>query len=387
VRAAGRLELVRLAVAAILAGRPGGWSALVRALEVLLGLRRLTPRPGEVLPDHSVEVVELDTGGGFRAAYRMQDPAKDPREPGGGESSSRGNDHGWSNCTMSSGAMALAYQQPRGSKAPWGGDLRHRQSDLEGGTDLNDVKQAWADYGETLSIRSGQGWSEVVDCHKEGRAIVIQGEGNVPGSESFDGGHGCVIAPETHSSGDWLFGDPLASGWQWVSVSSIRSWAERWQTSIAFAVGEKPPDDPDPEEPGGGGEPAPDSTPYGPNDLERARTSGDAAGYRRGRQAGRVEVGDEAVGSWLDWLRAPAPGSADVWDGGAWSPVDVPELDELARALADEVDPCVDPEPPVVLAAALWSRGRVLSPVSDAYAAEHELAVWGEVGWRERVWR
>jgi hypothetical protein len=185
---------------------------LPRWLAILLGVRRVAPVDG-YWPSRSVVVPELDTGGGFRAAWRQQDPAKDPKEPFGGESSSAGNDHGWSNCSMTSGALVLAYQQPQGSKAYWGGDLRHSgQPDLSGGTDLYDVRDAWAEYGETLTIKSGAGWSAVKTAHNEGRAIVIQGTGNVPGSESFDGGHACAIAPETHSDGRWLFGDPLATG-------------------------------------------------------------------------------------------------------------------------------------------------------------------------------
>ena len=36
-------------------------------------------------PWQSAYVVPLDTGGTFRAAWRQQDPAVDPREPNGGE--------------------------------------------------------------------------------------------------------------------------------------------------------------------------------------------------------------------------------------------------------------------------------------------------------------
>jgi len=271
---------------------------------------------------------------------------------------------------MASSALAIAYQQPRGSKDPWGGDMRHRQDDLEGGTDLNDAKAAWASYGETLTIKSGAGWSAVVDAHEDGRAIVIQGTGNVPGVETFDGGHACCIGPETQSDGDWLWGDPLATGWQWVTPGSIRSWAERWQSSIAFAVGEKPPDDPDPEP-----APPPDSTPYSKADLDRARQDGDAAGYQRGLVDGEVRTGDAAVGAWLDWLRAPAPGPADVWDGGSWS-----ELATLLGATRQDADPC-DPTAP-----ARWARGGVLAPASDAYHAMTTPAVWGAPSWRELAW-
>ena len=70
----------------------------------------------------------------------------------------------------------------------------------------------------------------------------------MPGSETFDGGHACAIAPETRSSdGAWLFGDPLATDWQWCSQSSIRSWVERLSSGCYYAVGELPPAEPAPE--------------------------------------------------------------------------------------------------------------------------------------------
>ena len=163
---------------------------------------------------------------------------------------------------MSAGAMGLAYEQPNGALVPWGGDLRHRQGDLSGGTDLYDCRTAWAAYGKTLTIKSGMGWDDVVKAHDEGRAIVVQGTGNVPGSSSFDEPHACVISPETHSGGDWLFGDPNTTGWQWVSPSSIKTWMAAFSSGYAFAVGTRPPAPvpPEPPEP----EPKPPQPPQPP---------------------------------------------------------------------------------------------------------------------------
>jgi len=289
------------------------WLALhlPRGLAFWLGIRRRSPR-GDKWPWWTVVVPRLpvDTGGAFRAAWRPQDPSLDPREPGGGESSAAGNDHGWSNCTMSSGAMALAYQRApnQGSLAPWGGDLRHRQSDLSGGTDLYDVRTAWASYGETLTIRTGAGWAAVVEAHEDGRAIVIQGEGNVPGSQTFDGGHGCVIAPETHSNGQWLFGDPLATGWQWVSVSSIKTWAQAMSSSVYFAVGELPPATPPPDPPKPP-TPTPPPPPPGPD-------YGD--GYLSGLEDGVARAADAVFASWRPGEPWPPDLSGPTWDLGAW---------------------------------------------------------------------
>jgi hypothetical protein len=290
----------------------------------------------------------------------MQDPAKDPKEPYGSESSSAGNDHGWSNCTAVSGALALAYQQPRGELAPQGGDIRHRQSDQSGGIDLYDVRQAWDAYGETLTIKSGAGWSAVVDTHDAGRAIIIQGTGNVPGAETFDGGHACCIAPETRSSdGYWLFGDPLATGWQWVKPSAIRSWAEAWQSSIAFAAGEKPPAEPAPAPP-----PEPDCPDCPPPPDPAPRIAYEVA-YA-------VAADDDAdVAEWIGWLRAGEPFEGDVWDQVAWQPVGatLALLDAGCGQLGAE-----------------WSRGPLPDPVASAYLALVAPAVWDGSGWRAALW-
>jgi len=165
----------------------------------------------------------------YRPVFRQQKPSVDPREPWPGESNAKGDEHAWNNCTMTSGAMALDYHT-RGAKRLWGGDLRHRQSDLSGGTDLNDLKAAWARLGYTLSIRSGQGWAGVIAARREDRAIILQGIGDTPGSGTYRGAHAAIWLPD----GAW--GDPLASRWQSVPQSSIRTWAERLNPRIQFAV-------------------------------------------------------------------------------------------------------------------------------------------------------
>jgi hypothetical protein len=354
-----RLRSARVAVRAWLA------DVLPRWLAVLLRIRRLTPE-GRYWPLNSVyvEPIDADTGGAFRAAWRMQDPAKDPKEPNGGESSAAGNDHGWSGCTCTSAALAIAYQAPQGSLALWGGDIRHRQGDLSGGTDLYDVRDAWKAYGETLTIRSGAGWSGVKADHNAGRAIVIQGIGNVPGSESFDGGHACCIAPETHADGRWLFGDPLATGWQWIAPADIERWAEAWQSSVAFAVGDLPASSSSPP-PTPAPAPCPPCPDPAPMIAEAIAYAGDLA---------ELAAQDAAVSEWIAWLDAGAPNAADVWDAGAWSPAD-PDL--VAVLEAD----CTN------LAGARWSRGPLPDPVAAAYHALTAPAVWDAPGWRAVLWQ
>jgi hypothetical protein len=229
---------------------------LPRALAIAIGLRIVAPRPDNI-PRASISVPRIDTGASFRPDWRMQDPSRDPKEPNGNESGGTGNDHGWSNCTMVSAALAYAYHV-QDKSGPQGGDMRHNQDDLSGGTDLYDAKTAWDRYGnQELKVKSGAGWGAVKTAHNEGRAIIIQGTGNVPGNETFDGYHACVIGPETNSEGKWLFGDPLATGWQWVPPSKIETWAKALDSSIYFAVSKvqpsappepKPPQPPDEEE-------------------------------------------------------------------------------------------------------------------------------------------
>ena len=210
---------------------------LPRALAVAIGLRQIAPRPDRIPGMGNLRHVEpIDTGGEFRPDWRMQDPSRDPKEPYGSESSGTGNDHGWSNCTMCSAALVYAYHV-QDKTGPQAGDMRHNQDDMSGGTDLWDADTAWHRYGnQDLVIKVGAGWGAVKTAHNEKRAILIQGEGNVPGSESFDGSHACVIGIETNSEGKWLWGDPLADGWQWVTPSSIETWAKALDSSIYFAV-------------------------------------------------------------------------------------------------------------------------------------------------------
>jgi hypothetical protein len=336
--------------------------AVLRRLAVGLGIRRITPRQGEHGPTVTVHVEPAgDTGGAYRPKHRPQDPSVDPREPGGGESSSRGTDHGWANCTMSSGAVALAYQTG-GRLALWGGDLRHAQGDLDGGTDLNDVRDAWAEYGESLSIRSGDGWGAVVDAHEAGRAIIIQGEGNVPGSGTFDGGHASCIGVETRSSdGYWLWSEPTVDDWQWVSPSKIKAWAQAWNSDISFAVSSPSSSpEPEPDKP----PPIPEPLCYSQADMDAIRRSGNAA-----VEHASTHVVDELVGVWVDWFRAPAPRPIDAWDLGAWAEYSLAEL-----------DPCSQGSP------AAWAKGIYPTPVVEAIRALTGPSTWDAGSWRETLW-
>lgn len=173
----------------------------------------------------------------YRPRFISQRPADDPKEPWPGESKSRGDEHAWNNCVMTSGAMALDFHT-RGVKRLWGGDLRHHQGDLVVGTDLGDLQRAWAHVGSgyRLEVWSGRGWDDVVKAHEQGRAIVIQGTGNCPGVGTYTGGHCAIWCPDN------AWGDPLTNRWQTVRQdtaldrAAIRAWASRLNPRIQFAV-------------------------------------------------------------------------------------------------------------------------------------------------------
>ena len=291
--------------------------------------------PESVQADHRAPLPPIDTGGVYRPPFGSQfgDPSESHSSP-----HSEG-----SNCTMAAAGMALRYHQGESASNRRGGDMRHHQSDNESGTDLYDAAQAWAHYGESLSIRSGQGWGEVADCHDEGRGIILQGTGGIAtGCGDYTGGHAVYVAPEDSGS-KWLLGDPECSGWDWVEESNLKAFAQRLSSGCYFAVTKArsstpppPPDEPDcPDCP-----PPPKQTPPGP-ELNRA--------YQLGGQMAL----DASVGEWVGWVGAE-PGTS--WDQGQWEPA-------AARDLVDVDDDCAG-------VGFKWGRGPLPDPVQ---AARHAL--------------
>ena len=146
--------------------------------------------------------------------------------------------HEGSNCLMASGAMALDYHT-RGRLQVWGGDLRHRQMDLEGGTDLRDLRTAWGSYGETLDIRTGQGWAGVLAALTEGRGVLLCGDsGELDGScaEIQDVEHGIFVHPDRDAAGRYRYGDPWCAlpGWKWATPAALKLYAT--PLGMQFAV-------------------------------------------------------------------------------------------------------------------------------------------------------
>jgi hypothetical protein len=287
--------------------------------------------PVEVEPDRRRDLPPVDTGGAYRAPFGSQfsDPSESHTSP-----HSEG-----SNCTMAAAGMALDYHTG-GRVRKRGGDMRHHQSDNDSGTDLYDAAEAWAHYGESLSIRSGQGWSKVVAALDDGRGVILQGTGGVAGCGNYTGGHAIYVAPEKHSDGRWLKGDPECSGYEWTSASNLKAFAERLSSGVYFAVTKATtaPPPPEPE--------CPDCPPPVPYDPRPA--------YDNAFELGGQMADDAAVGAWVQFLGQPKGGT---WNGVAWGPVEPVDLDDL--------DDCGGG-----VGGGVWGRGVLPDPVAAAVAAK-----------------
>lgn len=110
----------------------------------------------------------------------------------------------------------------------------------------------------------------------------------------------------------------------------------------------KPDPEPEPEPPA---PPPVDTTPFDQSDVDRAVDA--ALAYAVPLAV--TMAGDAAVVAWATWLDAPARPS--LWDRGRW-------------------DSC----------AALWHRGRMPAPVSDAIAVLSSSASWDASAWRAAAW-
>lgn len=305
--------------------------------------------PDRIEPDSRGRLPPVDTGGGYRAPFGSQfgDPSESHSSP-----HSEG-----SNCTMAAAGMAMAHQTG-GRLNKRGGDMRHHQSDNESGTDLYDAAQAFASYGESLSIKSGQGWSAVVDCLEAGRGVILQGTGGLAGCGDYNGGHAIYVAPEASGS-RWLKGDPECSGYEWAEAGTLKAWAQRLSSGVYFAAAKaaptstKPPDPPPPNPP-----PPPPCANVDTAPLIETAT----------RSAVEAER-DRSVGEWVGWLAAPTAES--TYDESCWA--------GSGSVLA--LDDCADPG-----AEAIWGRGPVPDPVAAARHALTTIPLWDGEAWRSLLW-
>lgn len=136
----------------------------------------------------------------------------------------------WTNCRMAALATHLDFHT-QGKKTSTAKEMRSRQQDQSGGTDAYDAQRAWNTYSESLVIRNGKYWADLVRDREKGWFISLdvwyaliadrcQTSGNV--------GHTMGIAPETQSDGSWLVSDPLCYGYKWMKPATLRAAAEDW---------------------------------------------------------------------------------------------------------------------------------------------------------------
>lgn len=144
------------------------------------------------------------------------------------------------NCRMASIACGLDFDT-LGAKKSTGGKMRTFTADQSGGTDSGDAREAWSKgYKETLTVRDGNGWGQVLVDLKAGRLVhldvwhaLLKGS---PACVSGEGryGHTIAVAPEQAADGKWLVSDPwcLPAKWVWVSEKVLRLAAEDWGSRV-----------------------------------------------------------------------------------------------------------------------------------------------------------
>ena len=152
--------------------------------------------------------------------------------------------HANSNCTMACAANAVRYAT-LGLKRPRAGDMRHRQSDQDGPTGLDDAKQAANTYGVTLTLSAG--WAAIKARRAEGRCLILQGDsGDLAGScsEGQDVLHAVFLHPDDpppDKSGYWLISDPWCNvagtntgKWRWLDRDDVYDYAKKLDFRFAY---------------------------------------------------------------------------------------------------------------------------------------------------------
>lgn len=152
-----------------------------------------------------------------------------------------------SNCLMAAAAVGLDYET-LGKKTSTGAKMRSYSGDSSGGTNSDEIEQAWADgYNENPLTRDGQPFSKVVADLEAGRAVMLQvwhattGKVCVSGSGAY--GHGMTVLPKQRMNDgqrEWYVADPWCNPpkWAWVRESKLKAGAEEWvKHSASGAIG------------------------------------------------------------------------------------------------------------------------------------------------------
>ena len=319
----------------------------------------MTPRAGELLPSatgraspSSTPAARRARRGGRRIRASTRASRTDARARAG-----LGPRTG-ADCTMSAGAVALAYHT-RGldDLAPWGGDLRHRQGDLSGGR-ICTICARLGGVRRDAHDRRGAGWSAVVEAHDAGRAIVIQGEGNVPGLG--------IVQRWTRVRDRARDAERRRCGYSAIRSRPAGNGSRRrrsrrgrraWQSSIAFAVSRVVAEAPDP---------APEPKPPPPAPAPHTRAAELELAVELGAERAVGIASSALVGAWVRYLEAPAPSKPDAWGVGAWARPSSSSSGSRRRCGSVRA-----------VRSGGWSRGPVPYPIADALEAIKTPAAWG----------
>lgn len=146
-------------------------------------------------------------------------------------------------CTLESGAMLLDWHT-RGAVQVWGGELipytgRSEASIYGSGANLGDLRQAWLHWNQTLSVRSGQTFADLLIALHEGRGAVLQGDYDQFDlaercQDTFLGDHAILLLPY-ENSGRILCGDPLCTTFHGIRESTLQRYAEDFGAAILGA--------------------------------------------------------------------------------------------------------------------------------------------------------
>ena len=129
-----------------------------------------------------------------------------------------------------------------------GAKMRTYTDDQSGGTDSGDAKQSWdRGYDQTLIVRDGNGWDQVLADLRAGRLVNLDVWHATVGGPCLSGsgqyGHNMAVLPDC-SEGAWLVADPWCKPGSWVRVSEskLKAGAEDWGRRVyGYAVATRGP--------------------------------------------------------------------------------------------------------------------------------------------------
>jgi hypothetical protein len=108
------------------------------------------------------------------------------------------------------------------------------------GWSLGDVDKAMAKIGVPFEVRSGGGWSAVLEALADNLYVVLQGDSDVFSnsicSGAFDGDHCIGLHPKRNAAGQQRGNDPICFGARYYGRSVLERYAEKFRASVSFGV-------------------------------------------------------------------------------------------------------------------------------------------------------